>query len=277
MKRIVCLCTLPQSYQESLSTHLMVAYDELRKFNIEFGIKGIFIIYKNTVLLVFEGDAKAVARAAYKARQDSQFKTFSLIVNCDIEAHYFNRWSIRLVKPESRSQQSFLDQLKKELEKDFKFESPKDRKLYEDIYIAERNTAVIPLPNKRKTIANAAAKSNVNPLQKNDLMGSAVSITMWPKPTQMKPTAAAMKTCSLISNRFVPYQTLLDRNIWPTESELVRFLNFLHGLGTLQLKVCHLADKSTIADPQVEHKPTEPDRFSQLIKRFITSPRSKAN
>ncbi|MDY6918988.1 MAG: BLUF domain-containing protein [Pseudomonadota bacterium] len=277
MKRIVCLCTLPQSFQDNLSAYLMDAYDDLRKFNIEYDIKGIFIVYRNTVLLVLEGEGKAVARAAYKTRMDTRFKTCSIIVNCKIETPYFNRWSIRLVKPDSESQQLFLNRLKKELEKDFVFESPKDRKLYEDIYIAERNQVPAGAP-----AASGAGAPQAQELKHSDLVQYSVSLSAWPKPTQMKLTPPAMKTCSLISNRFVPYQTLIDRKIWPTEADLEQFINLLYSLETLSLKMYQqpAGVSPAQAEPQktAEQKTSEKqDRFSQLIKKFITSPRSKVN
>lgn len=277
MKRIVCLCTLPSSFQDRLSAYLMDAYDDLRKFNIENAIKGIFIVYKNTVLLVLEGEPQSVARATYKTRSDNLFKTFSIIVNCDIDAYYFNRWSIRLVKPESESQQLFLDKLKKELEKDFAFESPKDRKLYEDIYIAERKASVTILNTSQNASQNQKIPDLGTRLESSDLSGYAVSLSLWPKPTQAKLTPQAIKTCSLISNRFVPYRTIVEKQIWANESELIEFINALYRHGILSLKVHQNTESNPSQNQPSNIQPQESDRFSQLIKKFITTPRSKAN
>ncbi|MGB3619798.1 BLUF domain-containing protein [Ketobacter sp. MCCC 1A13808] len=294
MKRIVCIGMLPLAPQSRLSAPLMSSYDESRKFNSQHDVNGVFVVYKNIVLQVLEGEATAVASAAYRIRRDSRFERCSIIVNCDIEKPYFNTWFIRLVKPGVKTPQTFLAKLKKVLEKDFVFESPKDRKLYEDIFIAERNLTpeaddslqknegagpapIKPHPIKpapiTQAVESAPASKPANPTQ---FVGCALSLSSWPKPTQMRLNPKGMKTCSLLSHRYVSYQHILSKEIWPSESELVEFLIQLQDAGTLLVKTGSDADTPMPVKAQ-NPVPEKADRFSHLLKKFITTPKKQAN
>jgi hypothetical protein len=253
----------------------MRSYDESRKFNSQHNVNGVFVVYKNIVLQVLEGEATAVANAAYRIRRDSRFERCSIIVNCDIETPYFKTWFIRLVQPGVKTPQTLLAKLKKVLENDFVFESPKDRKLYEDIFIAERNTVpAIPIP--RLKPSNDSQYQNPDEQKSTaDFSKCALSISAWPKPTQMRLTPPEMKTCSLLSHQFVPYKHLLTRGIWQSEPELFRFLNKLQNAGVLQIKAA--SNPEVDAPESQDSTPVKSDRFSQLLKKFITTPKKQAN
>lgn len=255
MKRIAFIGTISKQHR---STQLIDLYNQSRIYNTEHDIKGVFLVCKNIILQVLEGDSAELGKAVYNARREERLEDFSIIINTDIEKGLFNSWPIRFVKQNDPVQNSFLSKLKKALLHQVAFNDSKAKELFDSVFTV-RDTVVSFPPTALK--ASEGEPSNIR-----DFAAHSYLLTAWPKPTQMRLSPPVITACSALVQGSLRYDELLARNIWSSEDELQSFLTRVNGLGILQ--IYDVGKSTSHARVQASN-----DKFSQLLKKFIHSPK----
>jgi hypothetical protein len=262
MKRIAFIGTITE---DKGSSHLIKLYNESRVHNSENDIKGIFLIHKNIVFQVIEGEADKIAEAVYRSRRDKDLNDFSVVINTHIKEPLYKNWPLRFVNNGNASHAEFIQKLQDVLTRQIVVSNSKDKDLISAIFSIPNSVVKFPI---KKSDATALSNDEPNANKLRDgYTGYALSVTTWPKPSQMPMSAQIIKTCSLLSRGFVNYNDLLAKQIWASEIELVKCLNSLNKLGILN------ATLSKDNKSQATAKPTN-DRFSNLLRKFLHSPKA---
>lgn len=259
-KRIACLSTLvPPDSDKSYSEQVFEIFDAARRYNKEHDIVGVFIVYQDTLLTIFEGAGNELAQVIYRSNRDSRIRQFSVIVNQDVAETKFTRWNLKLIHDNCEAHRDYLGKVHRLLEQKLKLGSPTDRLRYEKMMSLQCDTTP------------AVIDESSTPVFANSLL----SMKSWPRPTALRMDAGLMKICPLLIHKTVAYDRLKGLKLFSQIDELDRRLLQLHNVNALQVtpqtqpaapRPIQSASRSALKS---QHS------FSQALRQFISQRRNK--
>lgn len=267
MKRIGCIGEIKSDKSTGLSEAVVSIFNELRVFNNEYSINGVFLVFQNVVLQILEGETHQVASAIYKLGRDPRLNNVTILFNNDTGSAYFSSWKVRFLQSSSKSHKQYLDQLYNDIFEDVDISDAEAKERVDQLFFRREGLADASLP---ETEAHSIGRTIIT---LKDLYKMEFGITGWPKPGQLTLTPQVMKACSLLSKSPLSYRGLVSRQVWATEKELDVFLGQMLALGLIRLTGSKAND---VQGGALECTPPVKDRFGQLMKRFLTSNRQRS-
>ncbi len=277
MKRIACLNSMLISSEDpKASEQLIDMFNNARIYNKEQKVRGVVLAAKDVMLQIFEGESNTLAELVYRLGRDTMTKNTSVILSCDIDEPFFSSWQIKLMNERSEKNERYLKKIQTAISSQVNVVKSLDK----------QRLAYFFVPNQHNSNDSLTAKDNQkaqNITEKiSTFWGCSLSLSAWPKPSQLKPTAESFKLCSYLSRRKLLYQDLLARGIFASQEALDEHLEYLVDLGLLisnlqvkkQLPEEKLLAKPVKATPPssgTRHKSGSSDRFSQVLRKFIAS------
>ncbi|UTF60109.1 BLUF domain-containing protein [Gilvimarinus sp. DA14] len=259
-KRIACLSSILSPEKViSYSEQVYQIFDSARRYNKEHAIVGIFLVYQDTLLQIFEGDGNELAQVIYRTNRDPRLTQISVIANQEITTLKFTRWNLKLIHDTSAAHSEYLDKINRLLQPNLRLSSTLDKIRYEKL-IARDNTE----QNEKF--------SDTPPSFSNTLL----SMKSWPRPTALRMDAGLMKICPLLIHKTVAYDRLKELQIFAQNDELDRRLLQLHKINALQV-----TQQKSPGEPhrlKTASKPEAPKSshsFSQALRQFISQHRAK--
>lgn len=261
IKRAACIGHLSDNASMRPADAIVTLYNELRINNTRQNIKGIFLVSNDALLFIMEGEPSDLALCLYKLRNDERLADINLIASHDITTPLFSNWQIRFFKRDSELHMQYFEKIHKHLHNTIKFSCAEDKTRYQ---------AFLPGQHSHTQTADREA-SHTTPTTNASFADKLLMIRSWPKPTQMKLTPRVMRACSLLSSRKIPYNALLQSQIWESEQLLKQFLQDINQLGILviQNQAAQLTNGSN-PNLRTHHSSETDNRFSNLLKKFIT-------
>lgn len=270
MKRIGCVGEIKSDKNTGLSEAVVGIFNELRVFNNEYSINGVFLVFHNTVLQILEGETHQVASAIYKLGRDPRLANVSILFNNDVNSEYFSSWKVRFLQSSSKSHKQYLDQLYEDIFEGVDISDADAKERVDQLFFKRGSTAEVGASQAAGGVTSL--KDSIITLK--DLHKMEFGITGWPKPGQLTLTPQVMKACSLLSKSPLSYRGLVSRQVWSTEKELDVFLGQMLALGLIRLTGVKANDLQGSA--ALDSTPPVKDRFGQLMKRFLTSNRQRS-
>ncbi|MDO3386125.1 BLUF domain-containing protein [Gilvimarinus sp. SDUM040013] len=257
-KRIACLCTIkPSDTNTSHSEQVFSIFDSARIHNKENGIVGAFLVADDTLMQILEGESSALANVLYRVNRDPRIADVSVIVNINIEKRAFSRWSLKLLSEQCAPHVEYLQKVHQLIHEDASFTSNLDTIRYHKIFFHTDNTrSTAPLEN----------------TEKSGFEGTLLSMTSWPRPTQLRLTAELMKVCQLLIGHTVEYQRLVTLAIFNSRGELDSCLEKLQEVNAVSVIKAKEPNNLHSIETHQKRKQTSTggSRFSQALKQFIS-------
>ncbi|MDO6682614.1 BLUF domain-containing protein [Oceanobacter sp. 5_MG-2023] len=273
MKRIGCIGTLQTGAFDNHSAYILDIFNELRSYRLSHESNGIFIAFDDNFLLILEGNPDSLATNLYRIRRDHRIKYISILFNQNINKVIFTHWRLKFFDKQSEAHADYLFNLRKKVIPSITLGSPEDQLIFDTFFPSAKPPE--PPEHSHPSISEASplacTKSPQSPAS-IDFEHKLLSLSAWPKPTQLQLTPPIMKTCSLLSHHKISYQTLYNKGIWASETELKALLSALIKLGVLIVNEAPAEQHLKVAEKSVS-QPAPLDRFGSLMKRFLTSSR----
>ncbi len=274
MKRVACLNTLITSPDDPrASEKLMDLFNGVRLYNKEKPVNGVVLVSDDALLQVLEGESSVLAELIYRFSRDTWTKDTSVILNADIEAPLFNNWRLKFVKSATAKNDQYLRKIHKAIVADIKITSPVDERRLALFFSSNLLYSSV-----KKVSEVTDEKDECN----NNFHNKRISLSAWPKPSQIKPSPEIFKLCSLLSRHEASYETLKQLDFFKSQAHLDNCLYLLDGFGLL---LCKAAEEIVPTDAVPEQKPqialvasnakpvkkdNPSDRFSQVLRKFIS-------
>lgn len=269
MKRIACLSTLRSNADsQSLSSgHLVEIYNTSRVLSRRHGVTGVFLVSDNYLLQVAEGESEHLSRMIYILNRNDNIIDTNVIANQTIERPVFPGWTIRVLDNMADNRQSFLGKIGLLLAKDIHLKSDLDALRLS--YFFDLKDA-LSRANSKQSNAPTEAQQNQAEI---DFEGKMLSLTQWPKPSQLRLTVETMNLCSQLVGKTTSYEALKTLGIFSSEQGLRDSLNRLNSFGTLNVSSSGtgIQDNSAPSNvtPLTKKIGNRGDRFSRVLRRFI--------
>lgn len=285
MKRIACISTIVgPSGEEDSSTKLMALYNSTRVYNRENDITGVFLVSEKNCLQIMEGSSESLANAVYRISRDDRISDFSIVMNSQTKGDEFAGWTIRFINNASASHHSFLAKLQNQCFSDIQPKSDLDRERLKCFFGHARTANKNPEKTLKKIAAYPGSNSAATETSKH-YNENVVSISTWPRPTQLKMTPELIKLCSNLAKRPAHFERILAQNICSSPEKLNSYLSALERLGLLKihatangpnLRVIGRPSPESTPESNAAIQPTEKaaDRFSSVLRRFLASAKS---
>ncbi|CAA0101875.1 BLUF domain-containing protein [Zhongshania aliphaticivorans] len=272
MKRIACISTITQHPDEGdASTQLMELYNSTRVYNRENDITGVFLVSGSSCLQIMEGNAESLASAIYRMGRDSRLSDFSVVMNCNNDIAEFSGWKIRIISSGANAHLDFIARLKETLADKIQAKNNHDNARLDSFFGKPELSANVQPPT-------LAAPTDVNSTSKKTYDNCVISVSAWPRPTQIRMTPELIRICSNLTKRPAHFERILALNLCSSTEKLTHYLSALESLGLLKthssvgtpnLRVVNNPPKATNAATQTVSSTA--DRFSRVLKRFIAS------
>ncbi|MDO3383961.1 BLUF domain-containing protein [Gilvimarinus algae] len=266
LKRIACLSSIDgPDNNNRYSEQVFNTFDTARVYNKEHDIVGVFLVFKNILLQVAEGEANELAKVIYRINRDPRISDVSIIVNEHIEKPAFSRWSIKLLSENCDAHAQHLKKIENLLKGGLNLSGAIDSIRYHKLF------------NMGETSAPTSKQQIDSHEQSAPFRDTVLSMPSWPRPTQLRLDAALMKLCPLLIKKHVPYQRLVSLNLFAHEQELTELLHRLQQARALEVIAVAEPDNLRILSSQRENKAPAParGRFSQALRSFISNHRAK--
>ncbi len=259
-KRIACLSSIVQTASGiSYSEQVYQIFDSARRYNKEHDIVGIFLVYQDTLLQIFEGNGKELAQVIYRTNRDPRLTQISVIVNQDIESLKFTRWNLKLIHDSSAAHSDYLIKINRLLQPALRLSSTLDKLRYEKLLTRDDTE-----------------KPNILPdMGRPNFANTLLSMKSWPRPTALRMDAGLMKICPLLIHKTVSYARLKDLQLFAENEELDQHLLQLHKINALQVTQQEAPPKPHPLHPPKRAKPKNNSSFSQALRQFISQHRTK--
>ena len=272
MKRIACLSTLTNlPAGESGSEQLIELYNSTRVYNREHDVTGVFLVSGAYLLQILEGDGQTLANLLYRFSRESLSQDVSVVYKTDISQPKFQNWSIRFVGIGDDKHREFLGKLHTLLAGQLQPRSAQDQLRLQSFF------GDLPSP------ATAAPQPVTEAVEKNAVSAPAklhshyekclISLSRWPKPSQLKLSHELIKLCSRLVRKPMLYERLRALDICQSEAVLVDYLRSLEALGILSAKRDTTNVRNIAASvPATAASPSPASaRFSQVLRRFLST------
>ena len=264
MKRIACLSTLADLPPgESGSEQLIELYNSTRVYNREHDVTGVFLVSGNTLLQLLEGDGQVLANLLYRFSREALSQELSVVYKVDITRPQFHNWNIRFVAKGDDKHRDFLNKLHTLLGDQLQPRSARDQQRLQTFFAKPPTRPTSPPP----PVIECAAKDRDSRHHRYE--HCLISLSRWPRPSQLKLSHELIKLCSRLVRKPVRYERLRALDICPSETALVDYLQRLEALGLLR------ADRdaaAAVAAPAPTSTATPSSaRFSQVLRRFLST------
>lgn len=255
-------------------------YNSTRIYNREHDVTGVFLVSKNHVLQIIEGDGQALGNLIYRFGRDTRCQDLSVVYNQHTSSSQFQGWTIRFIGESSNNHSAFLQKLDQILAGNIDLKNPTDRQRY-DVFFSGLVSGTVPAPAPAGQpgiealipTAKPPLADNVVPLARqgarNAYQKSVISLSRWPKPSQLKLTHDLIKLCSRLVGKPVLYERLCATGICQSESVLLQYLSSLDHLGLLRTHANAESPRVTEVDMPVPRMEGTADRFSKVLRRFL--------
>ncbi|WP_460233277.1 BLUF domain-containing protein [Aurantivibrio plasticivorans] len=279
MKRVACLSTIvPSAADITNSSQVIDVFNLTRILNENHGFTGAFIVYRNYVLIVADGNSESLGNLIFKFRQDYRVSDCSVIFNREITSPAFSSWGIKVFKGSKQDHKELSARLKACLKDGLRCESPLDLERINCFFSLSGASSSKVSTSTNDTLGAKSSKVEEKTLKADNKKYSTKSLFMsgWPKPGQIQLSPNLIRLCARLVGRSIAYDEILALNFFSSESELIERLAELDALGLLKQR-----DKpggatiSKISDaPKTKAKSTHSDRFGMVLKNFLTATRS---
>lgn len=275
MKRVACISSIKSVSEDApRSFQVIELFNSTRNYNLEHAITGVFIVCKESILMVIEGESNTLGNVVFKVRNDSRLDQFSLIMNEDIDTPEFNSWGIKTLNRARDCNERIYEKLDTIFGSDFSVSSNADKVRLEKFLLKPaQNEERVVCFNEAKTKKEIEANCK-DELISHDFHDKILSISSWPKPGKIKLCPDLIRICSRLVGRPHSFDDLAANKVVPSESILVGHLISLRQVGILhehedQQDSPLVANGSNLS----VQKPQSSDRFGALLKNFLTSAR----
>ncbi|WP_339674051.1 BLUF domain-containing protein [uncultured Zhongshania sp.] len=279
MKRIACISTITTQPDEGdASTQLMALYNSTRVYNRENDITGVFLVSDSSCLQIMEGNAESLANAIYRIGRDPRISDFSVVMNCNADAAEFAGWKIRIIGAGTDAHLDFIARLKESLADKIQAKSSTDKTRLESFF----GRPELPTPTPTTTLATPTpAPANISSTSKKIYEDCVVSVSAWPRPTQMRMTPELIRLCSNLTKRPAHFERILALKLCSSNEKLTHYLSVLESLGLLKThSSVGVPNLRVVSNPSISANTAEQpvnktaDRFSRVLRRFIASAKS---
>lgn len=276
MKRVACISSIKSVSDDApRSFQVIELFNSTRNYNLENEITGVFIVCKENILMVIEGESNTLGNVIFKVRNDSRLDRFSLILNEEIETHEFNSWGIKTINRARDCNERIYEKLNKIFGDNFHNVSAEDgARLNKFLMRPSSYKETVVCFNEAKS-QKEIKKIQTNKTENHEFHDKILSISSWPKPGKIKLCPDLIRICSRLVGRPYGFGDLLENKVVTSESKLVEHLQVLRRVGLLHVHEDEQNTPTLVANGQhavIEKAPTS-DRFGSLLKNFLTSAR----
>ena len=140
----------------------------------------------------------------------------------------------------------------------------------------------LPTPTPTTTLATPTpAPANISSTSKKIYEDCVVSVSAWPRPTQMRMTPELIRLCSNLTKRPAHFERILALKLCSSNEKLTHYLSVLESLGLLKThSSVGVPNLRVVSNPSISANTAEQpvnktaDRFSRVLRRFIASAKS---
>lgn len=275
MKRIACISTITTQPDEGdISTQLMELYNSTRVYNRENDITGVILISDSSCLQIMEGNSESLASAIYRMGRDPRISDFSVVMNCNADIAEFAGWKIRILGNGTDAHLDFVARLKETLADKIQAKNNNDRTRLERFFGKQEINTNVAAPK-------LTEPTSISRTSKKIYDDCVLSVSAWPRPTQMRMTPELIRLCSNLTKRPAHFERILALKLCSSNEKLTHYLSVLESLGLLKthssvgapnLRV--LSNTPSIANTAEQPVSKTTDRFSRVLRRFIASAKS---
>ncbi|WP_269617511.1 BLUF domain-containing protein [Zhongshania sp. BJYM1] len=277
MKRIACISTITTQPDEGdASTQLMALYNSSRVYNRENDITGVFLVSDSSCLQVMEGNAESLASAVYRMGRDPRISDFSVVMNSTADVAEFSGWKIRIISAGTDAHLDFVARLKEIVADKIQAKSSHDSTRLESFFGTPKLAANSQPPKLAESTSTGTSST-----RKKVYDDCVVSVSAWPRPTQMRMTPELIRLCSNLTKRPAHFERILALKLCSSTEKLTHYLSILESLGLLKThssvgapNLSVVSNQSITTNTTASAASTTADRFSRVLRRFIASAKS---
>jgi hypothetical protein len=279
MKRIACISTITtQTDEGDAVTQLMALYNSTRVYNRENDITGVFLVSDTSCLQIMEGNAESLASAVYRMGRDPRISDFSVVMNSNTDAAEFAGWKIRIISTGTDAHLDFVARLKESLANKIQAKNDIDSTRLACFFGKPELSEKLHTPT---VAAPTPIPASISSTSKKIYDDCVLSISGWPRPTQMRMTPELIRLCSNLTKRPVHFERILALKLCSSTEKLTHYLSVLESLGLLKThSSVGIPNLRVVSNPSIAANTTEQavsktaDRFSRVLRRFIASAKS---
>lgn len=255
MKRLAYVSTMQiGAGNPNFSKQMMDILNHSRSFNKAQDVTSVLMVSGNHCFQILEGDAQELAQLMYRIGRDQRHENISIILNKSYDERLFPAWGMRLLSQGSSTYQQAVKLISSSCGSDLTTKSDLDKRRLKALFAKGEPLKVKPeAPN----------------LAQVSYQQQRLHLTQWPKPSELPMTSDLISLCTRLKKRDEAFEALISGKVCRSEAELVRNLHALDKLGLLTKTA---ADE--VPKPTAQATPVVGDRFSQILRKFITSART---